>query len=104
VHAAAVAQAYNACQSQPDQCEIPPGRFELCRWPGACLCFEDGCSANLNRTHRFDLQVTGNLMEGLISVSMDNEFPAGRSASAARGVSRRANRARGAAALCGSGP
>jgi hypothetical protein len=63
------------CQSQPEHCPIPSGKFQLCQaHAGACLCLEDGCSANLNVTHRFDLRVDGTVMEGLVSPSYWSEF------------------------------
>jgi hypothetical protein len=60
--------AVSTCQSDPEHCPIPAGKFRLCMFPnGACLCFKDGCTANLHLTFRFDLRIEGTRMEGVAS-------------------------------------
>ena len=68
---------YDACQASKlvdhEGCPMSFAAFTLCREGGACLCFEDGCRANVAQTLAFKLQRTGDELAGV--VSQGPEFP-----------------------------
>jgi hypothetical protein len=52
------------CSSDPE-CAMSLTKYTLCQ--NACACVEEGCRANLNRAHRFDLQISGEMIHGVVS-------------------------------------
>jgi hypothetical protein len=60
------------CAADPS-CPVSASEYALCAEYGVCSCFEGGCAANLVRSYRFDLQVSGSTMRG-VSSTLDDEF------------------------------
>jgi len=63
--------------SSPDdtECPLDYGKFWLCEEWGPCICMEDGCSVNMNRTLLFDLMIEGAEIEGVITNLSIGESP-----------------------------
>jgi hypothetical protein len=62
------------CYSAQDRsnCIVPEGKLRLCRHGGICLCFQDGCTTDLNRFNRFDLELTSPTeMAGVVAEVLD---------------------------------
>jgi hypothetical protein len=49
------------------ECPLDYGKFALCDEFGPCICTEEGCIANMNRTVRFDLMINGTEIEGVVT-------------------------------------
>jgi hypothetical protein len=65
------------CWMTPEQCPIPSTKFETCNGSDTtCVCYQDGCYANLNRAYRFRLQVMGQTMVGLLNPPNSDTWPA----------------------------
>jgi hypothetical protein len=58
------------------ECPVDYRKFLLCGEWGPCICTQDECAANMNRTFRFDLAVNGTEMEGLVTdLSLGDVLP-----------------------------
>ncbi len=57
-------------------CPLDYGKFELCGESGPCICREDGCTVNMDRTLVFDLVISDTSMEGIVTnLSLGDEPP-----------------------------
>jgi len=54
------------CVADPE-CAMSLPKYALCRGTQICACVREGCAANLNVSHRFDLEVSSDTMRGIIS-------------------------------------
>jgi hypothetical protein len=56
-----------ACQDENAECPVDYHKFRLCGMFGPCICSQDGCVANMNRTLRFDFIIEDSQIEGIVT-------------------------------------